>query len=202
LRLFGAEAERARIARDLHDRIAQSLAYVAFELERLRDVDAEHREEIQSLHEVVRSVVSGLRETLYQLRAGVTEEEDLEHAATEYFARFAERTGVQVHWRHHVQQRLPMPLEQEVWRILQEAITNVERHAAARNVYVTWDVRLGRAFLEVRDDGRGFDPAAVYGDHFGLVGVRERADAIRARLTITSTPGNGTTLSLRVEGQP
>jgi signal transduction histidine kinase len=202
LRLFGAEAERARIARDLHDRIAQSLAYVAFELERLRDIDTAHRDELGSLHEVVRSVVTGLRETLYQLRAGVTEDEDLEHAAGEYLARFAERTGVQVHWRHSVQQRLPMPIEQEVWRILQEAITNVERHAHARDVYVTWDVRHGRGLLEVRDDGRGFDPTAVYGDHFGLVGVRERADAIRARLTITSTPGNGTTVSLRVEGQP
>jgi signal transduction histidine kinase len=201
LRLFGAEAERARIARDLHDRIAQSLAYVAFELERLRDIDAEYHNELDSLHDVVRSVVTGLRETLYQLRAGVTEDEDLEHAASEYLTRFAERTGVEVHWRHSVQQRLPMPIEQEVWRILQEAITNVERHADARNAYITWDVRNGSAFLEVRDDGRGFEPAGIGRDHYGLVGIRERADAMRARVTINSQPGNGTTVSLRVEAQ-
>src|SRR5207247_10484371 len=73
LRRFGAEAERARIARDLHDRLAQSLAYVAFELERLSlRGQGEDRRALGELHEVVRGIVGELRETLYQLRAGVT----------------------------------------------------------------------------------------------------------------------------------
>ncbi|MDQ1519397.1 MAG: hypothetical protein QOI55_470, partial [Actinomycetota bacterium] len=80
LRMFGAETERARIARDLHDRIGQSLAYVAFELERLCGA-GEHQQELSSLHEVVRSIVTELRETLYQLRASVTEDHDLAEAA-------------------------------------------------------------------------------------------------------------------------
>jgi signal transduction histidine kinase len=199
LRLFGAEAERARIARDLHDRIGQSLAYVAFELERLRD-SGEHPAELDSLHDFVRSIVTELRETLYQLRAGVTEDQDLSAVASEFLSRFEERTGVQVHWFQRVHHRLPLPLEQEVWRILQEAVTNVERHARATNLHVAWEVIGPHARLEVRDDGEGFDPAAVSGDHYGLIGARERADAIRARLTVTSAPKKGTKLLLHVEG--
>jgi signal transduction histidine kinase len=202
LRMFGAEAERARIARDLHDRIGQSLAYVAFELERLRDSDPSTREqELASLHDLVRSIVTELRETLYQLRASVTEDHDLAAAATEYLARFQERTGIRVHWFHRVHHRMTLPLEQEVWRILQEALANVERHAHAANVYVAWEVIGRHARLEVRDDGAGFDPAAVDGDHYGLIGARERADAIRARLTVVSAPGKGTKLLLHVEAQ-
>jgi signal transduction histidine kinase len=200
LRLFGAEAERARIARDLHDRIGQSLAYVAFELERLQET-GDHRVELASLHELVRSIVTELRETLYQLRASVTEDDDLARVATEYLARFEERTGIAVHWHHRVHQRLPLNLEQEVWRIVQEALTNVERHSHAANVYVSWEVIGRHARLEVRDDGDGFDPTAVGGDHYGLIGARERADAIRARLTVTSAPGKGTKLVLHVEAQ-
>jgi signal transduction histidine kinase len=203
LRMFGAEAERARIARDLHDRIGQSLAYVAFELERLRDDDvaAAHEQELASLHEFVRSIVTELRETLYQLRASVTEDHDLAATATEYLARFQERTGIRVHWFHRVHHRLTLPLEQEVWRILQEALTNVERHAHAANVYVAWEVIGRHGRLEVRDDGAGFDPASIDGDHYGLIGARERADAIRARLTVVSAPGKGTKLLLHVEAQ-
>jgi signal transduction histidine kinase len=205
LRVFGAEAERARIARDLHDRIAQSLAYVAFELERLHDVARTHDHteraaELASLHDVVRGVVVELRETLYQLRAGITEEHDILEVATEFLLRFQERTGIVVQHHFRVQHRLPLALEQEVWRVLQEALTNVERHAHASLVWVSWVVGPDGARLEVRDDGCGFDPAAVTGEHYGLVGIRERVDAIRGRLTIDSAPGRGTTLRLDVEG--
>jgi signal transduction histidine kinase len=202
LRMFGAEAERARIARDLHDRIGQSLAYVAFELERLRGSDASpHEQELGALHDFVRSIVTELRETLYQLRASVTEDHDLAAAATEFLERFQERTGIRVHWFHRVHHRLTLPLEQEVWRILQEALTNVERHAHASNVYVAWEVIGRHGRLEVRDDGAGFDPGTVDGAHYGLIGARERADAIRARLTVVSAPGRGTKLLLHVEAQ-
>jgi signal transduction histidine kinase len=205
LRVFGAETERARIARDLHDRIAQSLAYVAFELERMHDTAA-HRPDaageaadLASLHEVVRGVVVELRETLYQLRAGVTEDHDIVDLAREYLQRYEQRTGLVVEAHFDVQHRLPLALEQEVWRVMQEALTNVERHAGATRVWVSWRVGPTDAHLEVRDNGHGFDPATVTGDHFGLVGVRERVDAIRGRLTIDSAPGRGTTLRLDLE---
>lgn len=200
IRTIGAESERARIARELHDRIAQSLAYVTFELERLQSAPGEKHEEIAALHEIVREIVGELRETLYQLRANVTEEDDLVSVAADYLVRFAERTGIRVVWTPATDARLPQRVEQELWRILQEAISNVEKHAGAREIVVSWEVRGRWARMVVADDGRGFDTGAeIVGDHFGLVGMRERADAIGARLWVESRPGKGTRVIVELE---
>ncbi len=200
LRRFGAEAERARIARELHDRLAQSLAYVAFELERLsvrsRDDD---RRALTELHEVVRDIVGELRETLYQLRAGVSEDEDLDRVAQEYLTRYEERTGIIVHWRSRVDQRVPYQVEQELWRILQEALTNVEHHAQADACAIDYRVADGRAQLVIEDTGRGFDVGQATGEHYGLVGMHERADALGAQLEVRSEPGAGTRISVELE---
>ena len=174
LRRFGAEAERARIARDLHDRLAQSLAYVAFELERLSQRGGEEdRKAMTELHEVVRGIVGELRETLYQLRAGVSEDADLPHVAAAYLARYEERTGVIVHWRSRVERHLPYQVEQELWRVLQEALTNIEHHTHATCCAIDYRVTASHVSLIIEDDGRGFDPTIVAGDHYGLIGMRE-----------------------------
>lgn len=197
LRRFGAEAERARIARDLHDRLAQDLAYVAFELERLAATG--RGDELQALRDVVRGLVGELRETLYELRAGVSAEQSLVDVVGAHLVRFGTRTGTAVEWTHDAAARLPVPVEQELWRILQEALTNVERHAGASTVRVTWSVDGSRATLSVEDDGRGFDPATVGADRFGLLGMRERADAVGARLGVRSAPGAGTAVVVELE---
>ena len=127
-RTLGAEAERARIARELHDRVAQSLAYVAFELERMHDLPGEKDAEIADLRVVVRDIVRELRETIYQLRANVSEAEDIVMVAGGYLERFAERTGITTHWLPSASAPLPYRIEQELWRIGQEALVNVERH--------------------------------------------------------------------------
>ena len=199
IRTIGAEAERARIARELHDRVAQSLAYVTFELERLQTMPGDKQEALGALHDVVRDIVRELRETIYQLRANVSEESDLVTVAADYLVRFAERTGIRVVWTPASDARLPYRVEQELWRILQEAIANVERHARAQEAVVSWEVRGDMARLMIADNGRGFDPAEVSGDHYGLVGMRERADAIGARLWVDSRPGGGTRIVVEVE---
>jgi len=200
LRRFGAEAERARIARDLHDRLAQSLAYIAFELERLAlRSHGEDRRALSELHEVVRGIVGELRETLYQLRAGVSEDADLDHVAKEYLVRYEERTGVIVHWRSRVERHVPYQVEQELWRVLQEALINIEHHAHATACAIDYRVTSTRVTLVVEDDGRGFDPAFVSGDHYGLMGMRERADALGAQLLVESQPGHGARVSIELE---
>jgi len=200
LRRFGAEAERARIARDLHDRLAQSLAYIAFELERLsiRSQD-EDRRALSELHEVVRGIVGELRETLYQLRAGVSEDADLDHVAKEYLVRYEERTGLIVHWRSRVERHIPYQVEQELWRVMQEALINIEHHAHATACAIDYRVTANRVTLVIEDDGRGFDPAFVEGDHYGLIGMRERADALGAHLLVESQPGHGARVSIELE---
>ena len=201
LRIFGAEAERARIARELHDQLAQSLAYVAFELERLADPAAaeDRTQSLGELREVVRGVVGELRETLFQLRANVSADEDLETVAGRFIERYVERTGIQVAWEARVERPLPFQVEQELWRVLQEALVNVERHAGASRANVRWQVGDGRALLEVRDDGRGFRPHADHGDHYGLLGMHERAESVGAHLTVDSEPGAGTRILVELD---
>lgn len=200
LRRFGAEAERARIARDLHDRLAQSLAYTAFELERLAvRAQGEDRRALDELHDVVRGIVGELRETLYQLRAGVSEDADLDQVARDYLARYEERTGVIVHWRSRVERHLPYQVEQELWRVMQEALTNIEHHAHASVCSIDYRVSPSHVTLTVEDDGRGFDPALVTGDHYGLIGMHERADALGAHLVVDSRPSQGTRVSVELE---
>jgi signal transduction histidine kinase len=200
LRLFGAETERARIARDLHDRIAQSLAYVSFELERLAESPRPPvTGELGDLRDVVRSVVTELRDTLYELRAAVSTHDDLVTVAQRYLERFERRTGLAVRFDHSVGQAPPVAVEQELWRIAQEALENAARHARAETVTFEYHVQNGRISLRVSDNGKGFDPRVSVGDHYGLVGIRERADAIGGALSIDSRLGRGTRIHVQLE---
>lgn len=198
LRTLGAEAERARIARDLHDSVAQSLAYVGFELDRI--ATAHDDPELRELQGVVRGVVVELRETLYQLRTTVNESQDLVDVAREYIARWSDRTGVETEFSPETEgRRVPAQVEQELWRILQESLTNVERHADASHAWVSWRIADGRAQLVVRDDGRGMKTDATSRERYGLVGIRERADAVGAHVTLQSEPEFGTTVLVELE---
>jgi len=202
LRTLGAEEERTRIARDLHDRVAQSLAYLAFELDRITAVAATqpvHRE-LETLRHDVRQVVTEVRDTLYDLRTNVTENQDLVDTLEGFLERVRTRSGLEIRFEHHVTRRLPLPLEREFWRIAQEAVTNAEHHAKAQHLVVVWEAHGGQARLHVIDDGRGF-PVGSTGrmDSYGLLGMRERADAIGATLEIESAPGQGTAVHCRLE---
>jgi signal transduction histidine kinase len=200
LHTLGAEAERGRIARELHDRIAQSLAYVTFELERLQGVDGPKPEELRNLHDFVREVMQELRQTIYQLRANVSEDNELTVVAADFLARFEERTGITTTWDPQTARRLPYRVEQELWRIVQEALANVERHSEATQVVVRWAVdEHNGARLEISDNGKGFEPSRVAGDRYGIVGMRERAEAIGAHLQIVSRKGRGTSVVVDVE---
>jgi len=201
LRTLGAEAERARIARDLHDRLAQRLAYVGLELDRVA-LDRDDPE-LRELREVVRSVVRELRETLYELRTTVTEDAGLAQVIGPYVQRWSARTGIAATYRDaSAGACLPIQVEQELWRILQESLTNVERHADASRVGVTWRIREGRARLEITDDGRGMAVADGGPGRYGLLGIRERADAVGARINLHSKPGAGTTITVELEAYP
>jgi signal transduction histidine kinase len=196
LRTVGAEEERSRIARDLHDRIGQSLAYLAFELDRIvkaGERGGEVSSALERLRDDVRSVIREVRDTLYDLRTDVSEGQGF-LATLELFAgRVRDRAGFELTIRAEEHGRLPLPRERELFRIAQEAIVNVERHAAASHVTVTWSCTGEEATLEVADDGVGF-PVGRAGrlDSYGLLGMRERAASIGATLVVESEPGKGT----------
>lgn len=199
LRNMGAEEERNRIARDLHDRLAQALAYVAFELERLMNT---HEEivELPQLRDIVREVVGELRETLYELRATVDSDRPFHALAQEYLPRFGDRTGLDVQFETNITTRvLPVQIEREMWRIMQEGLNNVYKHAEASHAWVTWLLEGDEVLLTIRDDGKGFVTNNEKKESFGLIGMRERADTIHAQLNVTSRPGKGTTIEAEVE---
>lgn len=202
LRTVGAEEERTRIARDLHDRVAQTLAYLAFELDRIVDLSSGTAltAPLDALRDDVRRVVTEVRDTLYDLRTDVSDTQDLSATMGAFLDRVRSRSGLEVNFESRVTHRLAVPLERELWRITQEAIVNVERHARADSLVVRWTANDRVAEILVADDGAGF-PVAAAGrlDSYGLLGMRERADAIGATLSIESSPGHGTTIRCRVE---
>lgn len=196
---LAAEQERSRIARDLHDRVGQSLALVGFELDRVtrKGSDPEVNAQLLELREHVRSVVSELRDTLHDLRTDVSEEQDLVAALSGFLQRVGERSGMEVELEHQASHRLSLNVEREVWRIAQEAVFNVERHAAAKSLKVTWISDAAGAELTVADDGNGLPRSAQRSTGgYGLLGMQERAQAVDATLELNSLPGRGTTVRL------
>ena len=199
LRTLGAEEERSRIARDLHDRIGQWLTYIGFEIERLAS-DDEDSSELARLHTDVQTAIDELRETLRSLRTTVTAERPFTDTANEVIDRFTSRRDIEVSLVTTGEENLSIPIENELLRILQEALNNIDKHAQATRVDVRWDVGTDRALLTIRDNGRGFDlSSGVRETAYGLVGMRERADAVGARLAIDSRQGGGTTISVSIE---
>jgi signal transduction histidine kinase len=202
LRMLGAEGERDRLARDLHDRFAQGLAYVNLELDRL----SRHPQPgpaLADLRQEVRELLSQVRETQRQLRSKVTPDVGLADLLATELARFAQRTGVHVEFTPAPgASRLPLAVEQELWRIAQEALTNVERHAKATVIEVTWSSNGHHGRLVMADNGSGFDPAPAARaatPSSGLAAMRDRANAIGGRLVIDSQPGGGTCLAVEVD---
>lgn len=196
LRTVGAEEERNRIARDLHDRIGQSLAYLAFELDRIvksGDRGDDVRPALGQLRADVRTVIREVRDTLYDLRTDVSEDQSFLKTLELFVDRVRERSELEITLRTVERVRLPLPQEREVFRIAQEAIVNVERHAEARHATISWTCDQSGARLDIADDGRGF-PIGRAGrlDSYGLLGMRERAASVGATLVVESEPGYGT----------
>ncbi|MFN8049984.1 MAG: GAF domain-containing sensor histidine kinase [Acidimicrobiales bacterium] len=204
LRSLGVEQERMRVARDLHDRLGQWLTYISYELERFIDTEGAGLAQVTQLYGDVQTALDELRETLRQLESDISESRPLSVVGRELARRFAERTGTTVDFvGAEVGRKLPIPVETELLRIMQEALTNVARHAQASRVLVRWSVAEGTGELTITDNGRGFDAArGVRDSTYGLVGMRERADVIGGRITIHSAEDHGTTVVVSVGPSP
>ena len=193
---MGADEERTRIARDLHDRIGQSLAYLAFELDRIVANQGKGDDvgpSLEHLRDDVRSVIREVRDTLYDLRTDVSDRQDMAATLESHIARVRERSHLEIELFCDRGARLPILQEREMWRIAQEALTNVERHANATRARVLWRCNGVSAALEVTDNGKGF-PIGTAGrlDSYGILGMRERASSIGATLELSSQVGRGT----------
>jgi len=196
--------ERNRLARELHDTLAHSLSAMAVQLEAtdaLWDAtpDEAHKWLAQSL-ETTRNGLAETRRALQALRAAPLDDLGLGLAVQT----LAESTAARCRLRLDVRapemvEGLTEEAEQCIYRVAQEALDNISQHADARHITVHLDVQGKRAALLVADDGLGFDVAVALADgHFGLRGMRERAELVGGALDIVSTPGRGTTVRLTI----
>lgn len=202
LRTVGADQERTRIARDLHDRLGQWLTYISMELERIIG-EVPGTVSLQNLYGDVQTAIDELRETLRQLRTKVSEDESLAVVGRSMTERFTQRTGIATSFEvTNPGESLRVNVENELLRILQESLNNVEKHAAPGKVDITYKVANGQGELVIVDDGKGFDTGGSIRDtSYGLVGMRERADVIGATLQIESERGVGTTIRVRATNE-
>ena len=200
------EEERRRIALDLHDQAGQSLALLQLRLTAIASLEsiAAMRAELLGLREVAAEAVAKLRQVAKELHPAVLEQTGLVAALEQLAEEQSQLMAVPIRVDAEALRtgRLPARIELGLYRIAQEALTNVARHAAARRVHILV-ARTGElAELAVSDDGAGFDLAArrdtAPDGHLGLVGMEERAALLGGELSIASRPGEGTTVRVRV----
>jgi signal transduction histidine kinase len=141
----------------------------------------------------VRGVIGEVRDTLYDLRTDVSDAVTLVDVLEDFAVRVTERCGLEVEVQADRRRRPALLQERELWRIAQEALMNVERHANATRARIVWRCDGDSALLEILDDGEGF-PSGVAGrlDSYGILGMRERASSIGATLEVLTAPGKGT----------
>lgn len=198
------EEERRRVAREIHDGPAQSLANLAFRLEvcqKLLSSDVERaRAEIEGLKKQLRDSLQEVRRIIFDLRPLALDDLGLVPAVRAYLDDVSQRTGLQVSFRVLGQERrLPSPLEVTLFRLVQEAVSNVWKHARAATVDVKVEFLPDRVQAVVQDDGIGFDVAAGEAEgHFGLAGMRERVALLDGAFDIDSQPGRGTRVSFTI----
>lgn len=199
---LAAFRERMRLSRDMHDTLAHSLSALVVQLEAvdaLQEGDpAAARKQLDKVREQAREGLAEARRAILNLRAAPVEELGLAGAIARLVEQFGQRNGVQTTWTVEGESAPLLPAQANaLYRIAQEALSNAERHAQANRLAVRLSYGEG-VTLCVQDDGLGFDPASVDANRYGLVGIRERAALIDARVTVASAPGAGTTLTVQI----
>jgi signal transduction histidine kinase len=205
VRSLATNEERQRLAREIHDGVAQELVMVGYGIDNaqatLPEGAEETAEELRTLRGEVTRVITELRLSLFELRSEVDRNGGLAAAIAEYARTLGTSAGLRVHFTFDESTaRLPAATEAELLRIAQEAITNARKHAGASNLWVTCTVDPPYAEIEVSDDGKGFADDRPDG-RYGLTIMAERAERIRGRLKITPRHPSGTTVAV-VLGSP
>jgi len=205
VRSLATNEERQRLAREIHDGVAQELVMVGYGIDNaqatLPEGAEETAEELRTLRSEVTRVITELRLSLFELRSEVDRNGGLAAAIAEYARTVGTPAGLRVHFTFDESTaRLPAATEAELLRIAQEAITNARKHAGASNLWVTCTIDPPYAEIEVSDDGKGFADDRPDG-RYGLTIMAERAERIRGKLRITPRHPSGTTVAV-VLGSP
>jgi two-component system NarL family sensor kinase len=204
-----AEQERRQVAAELHDGPIQRLAVLSYDLERAKQRMVGNPAavaRVEHAQATLSTEVQGLRELMASLRPPTLDEVGLEAALRDHVGAFARRSGVACSVRVDLAGRLDGELETVVYRVAQEALLNVARHAGAGRLWLELDGAGDRVDLEIRDDGVGFEPQAssalVRDGHFGLVAMQERVEMAGGQFQVQAHPGAGVTLRARFRVSP
>jgi PAS domain S-box-containing protein len=202
--LEAQETERRRIARELHDQIGQDLSVIKINLQALKRLPAETIiPQVDETIRVVEGVLSTARNLSLELRPSMLDDLGLAAALRWYLDRQSQRAGFTLHFdADNVDGRVASTIETACFRLAQEALTNIIRHAHASHVHVGLALQADELRMRIEDDGRGFDveaarARAARGDSFGLLGMEERALLAGGTIEIISSIGRGTTIIAR-----
>ena len=196
---LAASQERSHLARELHDSVTQALFSMGLTLRTLELLLESDRDEVPSkvaeLRELQQDALAEMRTLIFELRPSSLESDGLVQALRTHATAVQRRTGLTIVVDAEAVERLPLATEEALYRIGQEAIHNVVKHANAScatiRISAEGDDRLR---LMVTDDGDGFDPDEVPRGHLGLIGMRQRVDLVGGELRVESTPGSGSTI--------
>jgi len=196
-------AERQRMARELHDTLSQGLAGLILQLEAAdahlaKDHPKRARQIVGAAMEQARKALEDARRAIGNLRSSVDSVPGLEQALDAEVTRFEQATGLPCELEVKLTGELPDPIAETGLRIVSEALTNIARHAQATQTWVQVSESDFHLYLEVRDDGLGFEPEAVDAGHYGLLGMRERTRLAGGTLDVSSEQRQGTTIKVRL----
>ncbi|MCA2002897.1 MAG: histidine kinase, partial [Chloroflexi bacterium] len=192
-------AERTRLARDLHDAVTQTLFSTTLIADVLPDIwemnPAEGRRRLEELRQLTRGALAEMRTLLVELRPNALIEVPLPTLLRQLTEALSARARIHIRFIAEGERSLPADAQVGLYRIAQEALNNVFKHSKAEEAIV--NLRMGDSVrLTIADNGVGFDPSAVAADHLGVKIMRERAEAIGAKLSVYSEPGEGTQISV------
>jgi PAS domain S-box-containing protein len=207
--VFAQEDERRRIAREMHDQFGEQLTALGLRIRAIKEAANGHGDlsaQIAALEDVAQQLDRDVDHLVWELRPTALDDLGLRAALANYIEDWSRR--VQIHAELHSgglsTERLASEIETTLYRIAQEALNNIAKHAHARQVEIILERRTDQVLLIVEDDGVGFDPVEIDGGRrgFGLLGMQERAALVGATIQIESAPGEGTTIFVRTPTMP
>jgi len=196
------ESTARRFSHELHDELGQSLTAVKANLAALRGTDetmgSPDRSRLDDCLRLVDESIGNVRQMSQLLRPTILDDFGLEAALRWFCEGFTHRTGIATQFQSGISGRLPEETETHLFRLAQEALTNVARHSGARHATVALDSQGGEVRLTIRDDGRGLPAAGAGPRGMGMIGMRARARSVGGDLNVRSKPGQGVEIEVRV----
>ena len=198
------EDERQHLARELHDQAGQSLTSLLIRLKALENMSNDEKMivKLHDMQELVSNTIDEIRDLSYSLRPPALEEFGLAAAITALVDEHQVQSGLNIKFKNRLEKKISHNVEMILYRIVQEGLTNVVRHADATKVVIELEPRENLIYLKIEDDGRGFSPNQTMPSdgnrHLGLISMNERAELIGGKLDIYSAMGAGTIIEVRV----